>query len=53
MSCSSDGVVGGVGASKDKGAKKERKKDIWDVEGGYMGVKKQKLLEQYLSLIHI
>ena len=29
------------------GGKRERKKDVWDVEGGYMGVKKQKLEEQF------
>ena len=39
MACSRGGGGGG--------GKRERKKDIWDVEGGYMGVKKQKLLEQF------
>ena len=24
-----------------------QKKDVWDVEGGYMGMKKQKLEEQF------
>lgn len=27
--------------------RKEKKKDVWDVEGGYMGMKKQKLEEQF------
>ena len=27
--------------------RKERKRDVWDVEGGYMGMKKQKLEEQF------
>ena len=29
------------------GGRKERKKDVWDVDGGYMGMKKQKLEEQF------
>ena len=27
--------------------KRVKEKDVWDVEGGYMGVKKQKLEEQF------
>ena len=30
-----------------RGGRKEKKKDVWDVEGGYMGMKKQKLEEQF------
>ena len=30
-----------------QGGRKEKKKDVWDVEGGYMGMKKQKLEEQF------
>ena len=33
------------------GGKRERKKDVWDVEGGYMGVKKQKLKEQFTEQV--
>ena len=33
------------------GGKRERKKDVWDVEGGYMGVKKQKLEEQFTEQV--
>jgi len=36
---------GGGGGRGKRGRPKE--KDIWDVEGGYMGMKKQKLLEQF------
>eukprot|EP00092_Neocalanus_flemingeri_P019536 GFUD01021166.1.p1 GENE.GFUD01021166.1~~GFUD01021166.1.p1 ORF type:complete len:1198 (-),score=318.87 GFUD01021166.1:3570-7163(-) len=36
---------GGGGGRGKRGRPKE--KDIWDVEGGYMGMKKAKLLEQY------
>ena len=34
-----------------EGGKRERKKDVWDVEGGYMGVKKQKLEEQFTEQV--
>jgi len=37
MACRGGGIRG----------KRGRPKDIWDVDGGYMGMKKQKLLEQY------
>ena len=30
-----------------RGRKRGKEKDVWDVEGGYMGVKKQKLLDQF------
>lgn len=36
---------GGGGGRGKRGKPKE--KDIWDVDGGYMGMKKQKLLEQF------
>ena len=34
---------------RGRGGKRGRgkAKDVWDVEGGYMGVKKQKLEEQF------
>ena len=30
-----------------RGGGRGKKKDVWDVEGGYMGMKKQKLEEQF------
>jgi hypothetical protein len=33
---------GGAGGKRGRGGK-----DVWDVEGGYMGVKMQKLEEQF------
>ena len=39
MDCRRGGGGGGRG--------RKREKDVWDVEGGYMGMKKQKLLEQF------
>ena len=35
---------GGRGGRKRE---REKEKDVWDVDGGYMGFKKKKLLEQF------
>ena len=48
MSCEGGGEDVTNNITNDKhGGKREKKKDIWDVDGGYMGVKKQKLIAQF------
>ena len=32
---------------RGRGGGRRKEKDVWDVEGGYMGMKKQKLEEQF------
>ena len=36
-----------AGCGRGRGRRAAPPGDVWDVEGGYMGMKKQKLLQQF------